>query len=82
MDGGTCFLAGFDRRARRLPASRAFEDARYMPTPLGPDHHIGIGTDGDRLGIPFDVADEFDVIEVGEYEFLGAFDATIAEIDG
>ena len=50
-----------------------------MPTALRPDHHIRIRADGDRLGIPLDLGDDLDVIEIREDEFLGAFDRPEAE---
>ena len=50
-----------------------------MPAAFGPDHHIGIGADGDGLRILLDVADDLDIVEVREDEFLGPFQRPEAE---
>src|SRR6185503_20447530 len=41
-----------------------------MPAALGPDKHVWIGVDGDRVGMRVELRNHFDVVVIREHEFL------------
>src|ERR1043166_226064 len=50
-----------------------------MPAALGADHDVGVDADRDGLGVPCRVQHDLHVIEIGEDEFLGAFERAEAK---
>src|SRR5262245_6945428 len=68
-----------DRRMRHGATGRAFEDARHVPAALRPDGDVRIAADADGIGMPVDLGDHFDVVEIRKHKFLSAFEHPEAE---
>src|SRR5882672_12680731 len=67
------------RGPRRRTVCRALEHAGHVPAAFGPDDHIGVGADADRIGMLVELGDYFDVIEVRKDQLVTAVELLESE---